>query len=132
MNEARRNMMSPEYWDELRHFKKSEFSCPCGECSRTWMNKDFVFRLDSLREVLGFPIKINSAYRCKSHNKKIGGSPNSQHIHGKAVDIAIINGQHRYKLLTEVFEMRFSGIGFGHNFLHIDDREGNQTTWTYK
>lgn len=131
MDEARRNMMGANDWGELRYFKKSEFSCPCGECGRTWMDRDFVGRLDSVREVLGFPIKINSGYRCEKYNEKIGGSPNSQHIKGLAVDIHIVNGQHRYKLLKEVFEMNFSGIGFGDTFLHIDDRVGTQTTWTY-
>lgn len=128
-NSAHRNLMGHPFWGELKHFKKEEFACPCGCGVR--MDKDFVFRLDALRTILGFPIKLNSAYRCEDYNKKIGGSSNSQHIKGLAVDIHIVNGQHRYKLLKEVFEMNFSGIGFGDTFLHVDDRVGTQTTWTY-
>lgn len=128
-NSAHRNLMGYPFWKDLKYFKKEEFACPCGCGIR--MDKDFVFRLDSLRAGLGFPIKINSAYRCKDYNKKIGGAPNSKHIQGLAVDIHVVNGNHRYKLLTEVMKMRFSGIGFGNTFLHIDDRVGNQTTWTY-
>lgn len=132
MDIARQNMMGPEDWGELRHFKKSEFSCKCGVCGRTWMNKDFVFRLDSLRERLGFPIQITSGYRCEAHNKAIKGSPRSQHLKGKAVDIRIKDSGHRYKVLKEVFEMNFAGIGVGDGFLHIDDRDTNLVSWTYK
>ena len=34
------------------------------------------------------PLKINSGYRTPEHNAKVGGVPNSQHIHGKALDIS--------------------------------------------
>ena len=34
----------------------------------------------------GEPIMIASAYRTPEHNKRIGGVPHSQHVHGRALD----------------------------------------------
>ena len=42
--------------------------------------------LDPLREEVG-KIRINSGYRTLAHNRKIGGSPTSDHIKGCAADI---------------------------------------------
>ena len=42
--------------------------------------------IDPLRTKAG-AIRINSGYRTPEHNKRVGGSPTSQHITGQAVDI---------------------------------------------
>lgn len=42
--------------------------------------------LQRLRDELGIPINITSAYRDPIHNKLVGGSPNSWHLYGLAVD----------------------------------------------
>jgi len=42
---------------------------------------------EPLRMHFGEPIYISSFYRCKQLNKAIGGSKNSQHCEGKAIDI---------------------------------------------
>ena len=43
--------------------------------------------LDPLRELYGFPIKVNSGYRSPAVNKAVGGAANSQHMKGEAADI---------------------------------------------
>lgn len=43
--------------------------------------------LDKVREIYGKPIKVNSGFRSKLVNKKVGGASNSQHTKGEAVDI---------------------------------------------
>ena len=70
------------------NFKKSEFDCKCG-CE---MPEDVLVNITKLanqlqyvRNNVALPITINSAYRCESHNKSIGGSLNSQHLLGKAL-----------------------------------------------
>lgn len=45
--------------------------------------------LDPLRKFMGTPIIVNSGYRCKELNAKVGGVWNSQHIKGEAADITI-------------------------------------------
>ena len=42
---------------------------------------------EPLREWVGGPIRVNSFYRGEELNKAIGGSSNSQHCKGQAIDI---------------------------------------------
>ena len=51
-------------------------------------NLEYVIsRLNPIRELYGHPIYINSGYRCEKLNKKVGGSTNSAHKKGLAVDM---------------------------------------------
>lgn len=43
--------------------------------------------LQILRNYLNVPIRINSGYRTKEHNEKVGGVPTSHHLTGDAADI---------------------------------------------
>lgn len=43
--------------------------------------------LNKVREEFGEPIYVNSGYRCKALNDAVGGSKNSYHMTGLAVDI---------------------------------------------
>jgi hypothetical protein len=45
--------------------------------------------LEDVRELLGKPIKINSAYRAPEVNAAVGGSKTSQHCLGCAADIRV-------------------------------------------
>jgi uncharacterized protein YcbK (DUF882 family) len=74
------------------NFSKSEFNCKCGcEMPNYVLDniKLLAIQLQTIREYVGQPIKINSAYRCELHNSIIGGVKTSQHILGKASDITI-------------------------------------------
>ena len=43
-------------------------------------------KMEQVRDLLGVPITINSAYRSPSVNRAIGGAATSQHCKGEAVD----------------------------------------------
>lgn len=43
-------------------------------------------KMNSIREFLGVPIKVNSGYRCPELNEIVGGVENSYHVKGLAVD----------------------------------------------
>lgn len=43
-------------------------------------------KIQQIRDLLNFSIKITSAYRSREVNMLIGGTANSQHIQGQAVD----------------------------------------------
>ena len=45
--------------------------------------------LESIRETIDKPIKINSAYRSPEVNASVGGSKTSQHCKGQAADIRV-------------------------------------------
>lgn len=49
--------------------------------------------LQPIRDDLEWPIRINSGYRCKSLNTKIGGSKSSQHMKGEAADLDILRAE---------------------------------------
>ena len=46
-----------------------------------------VFVLQPLRDAIGRPVYINSGYRSKRLNARVGGVPNSRHLLGRAADI---------------------------------------------
>lgn len=46
--------------------------------------------LDPLRMDMGYPIQVNSGYRCPALNEVLEGSKNSQHMKGMAADITLI------------------------------------------
>ncbi len=43
-------------------------------------------QMELVRDLLGAPINVNSAYRSPEVNKLVKGAKNSQHVEGKAVD----------------------------------------------
>lgn len=45
--------------------------------------------LQPLRDEWGDVLKVNSGYRCRELNTKVGGVPTSQHVKGEAADIAV-------------------------------------------
>ena len=49
------------------------------------------FYLDSVREEYGHPIKVNSGFRSRAVNEKVGGVKNSAHLEGLAADIVPLN-----------------------------------------
>ena len=93
-----------------------------------------VFRLaqvfESIREMYGLPIIVLSAYRSITHNRKIGGAKNSQHTHGRALDLAPpagININHFYEDIRQNVSMfGITGIGRYKTFVHVDIRPGER------
>ena len=51
------------------------------------LQKLCVLVLQPLRDILGAPVYINSGYRSKRLNARVGGVPNSRHLQGRAADI---------------------------------------------
>lgn len=116
-----------------KNFSLYEFNCKSGaEMPVEVLSniKILAEQLQSIRDYASEPITINSAYRCKSHNKAIGGVSNSQHILGKAADITIKNYTPRQ--VVELIEsmllnknlpnFHIGGIGAYKTFTHIDIR----------
>jgi zinc D-Ala-D-Ala carboxypeptidase len=60
--------------------------------------------LQPLRELYGKAIKINSGFRSKAVNKKVGGAPTSQHTKGEAADIDCDNPALLYRLIRDTYE----------------------------
>lgn len=50
-------------------------------------------RLQTIRETFGRAIRVNSAYRSKQVNAKVGGASTSKHLQGLAADICAYSGK---------------------------------------
>jgi len=116
------------------NFSKSEFNCKCGcEMPNDVLDniKLLAIQLQTIREYVGQPIKINSAYRCELHNSIIGGVKTSQHILGKASDITIntftpdeVVDVIENLLVNEMLgSFYIGGLGRYNTFTHLDIRD---------
>ena len=68
------------------HFRASEFANSLDGHALELPNIKLVEYLQTLRDIVG-PINITSGYRTEKFNKSVGGSSNSYHLDGLAVDI---------------------------------------------
>ena len=121
------------------NFSKSEFESKDGAKmpDDVFENiKKVANELQVLRDVLKQPININSAYRSPSHNRKVGGVKNSQHVKGTAVDI-VVKGLSTEQLAYKIDEliskgiMQQGGIGIYDTFVHYDIR-GTKARWDFR
>ena len=105
-----------------KNFTSLELGCQCG-CNKVPLDI-LINKLQTLRDLCGFPLRINSGYRCVAHNKSIGGVSDSQHVQGTAADIDIskFNGEQKYKLIKTALSLGFTGIGVYDTFIHLDVR----------
>ncbi len=85
------------------------------------IDEDALDKLQKLRNILGKPLLITSAYRSEAHNRAVGGASRSQHRLAKAFDVRMDNQDPQH------FESVAKAVGFtgiGHypksGFMHID------------
>ena len=83
----------------------------------------------ALEDAIGYPLKVNSAFRDAAHNEAVGGAKGSQHVHGNAfdVDVSGMSVEQRQDLIRQARAAGFSGIGVYDNALHFD--VGGDRAW---
>lgn len=111
-------------WDNIKHFKKSEFTCKCG-CGLNNIDIKLVEILDNIREHFGQACTVTSGTRCAKHNKNVGGVANSRHLSGKAADIKVngVSGTELLKYTTQLKnegKLRYTYRISGSNAVHVD------------
>jgi uncharacterized protein YcbK (DUF882 family) len=131
------------------HFRLYEFECRC--CNRVKLQPELLEKLEILRSIVNEPLVVVSGFRCKKHNTAVGGSPKSQHLHGRAADIKVpsnwlrtvnssVNKEGAVEELAKAAETAgFDGIGiyyreqykYENQFVHCDVR-GYEARWTDK
>ena len=110
-------------------FQVKEFACRDGS-DNVLINLRLVHILQRVRDHFGKPVVINSAYRTKDYNAKVGGAAASQHLNGAAADIAIKGvAPSAVADYAETLLPNTGGIGRYATFTHIDVREG-KARWT--
>lgn len=108
-------------WNKYKNFSEVEFKCKCG-CGKADMKPLLLDKLQAIRDYLGEPITVVSGFRCKKHNKKVGGKKKSAHLKGQAVDIGVYNSRFRYRFKREAYKNKITRIGDykKRGFIHVD------------
>ena len=112
--------------DLSAHFSRKEFECSCG-CGFDTVDSVLLEALESIRNHFERPVRITSACRCHEHNKKVGGSTNSQHKKGRAADIQITAVSP--SSVANYAEDLGMSVGRYETFTHIDSRSGPPAKW---
>lgn len=116
-----------------KNLNKEEFDCNDGsEMPEEVLEniKKLAVQLQIVRDFFNSPIKINSGYRSKEYNKKIGGATNSQHILGTAADFTVKGYTpdqvaNTIESLHRIGAIKIGGLGRYDTFTHTDIRNGN-------
>jgi len=124
-------MVQAAHWSKIVHWNSEYFSAEelaCRSTGQIFIHDDSLNKLEALRQMLGKPMIVNSAYRSPEHNKKVGGAKESMHLKGKAFDISMSNHDPAH-FERCARQCGFTGFGFypGSNFIHIDT--GTSRTW---
>jgi len=117
------SLIKPDNWPH-RWFSPRELASK--GAGSLLVNHDAISRLDELRERMGQPIIVTSAYRDPIHNARVGGAPKSLHKQGRAFDIRLA-GHDKWRLYRMAQDVGFTGFGFYNTFLHVDT--GHKRSW---
>src|SRR5690625_5524352 len=79
----------PENTWRWPNFSPAEIACR--GTGKLLINKPALDKLQALRDRLGKPLIVRSAYRSPEHNRAVGGATRSKHLDGTAFDIAMTN-----------------------------------------
>lgn len=116
---------SGTFWDDIKHFRRVEFKCRCGNiyCNGypAEPQEKLVRVADKVREHFGATATVSSGLRCTQHNANVGGVSNSRHLTGKAMDFCI-SGKTASQVLAYVqqqSDIRYS-YAIDSQFVHMD------------
>jgi uncharacterized protein YcbK (DUF882 family) len=112
-----------------KNFKLYEFESP--DTGEVMVDPELIERLQKLRELAGVPISINSGYRTKEHNAKVGGVDNSQHRLGKAADLHKPRNFTIEQFASLAEKVGFNAVGKYNTFIHVDVR-GSKARWDFR
>lgn len=72
------------------HFSVAELSCRCG-CGYCAPSADLITLAEEIRAILDKPMIVHSCCRCARHNAEVGGTKESKHLTGHAMDFSVKN-----------------------------------------
>ncbi|QIW87190.1 peptidase M15A [Vibrio phage vB_VpP_FE11] len=117
------------------NFKISKFACQ--HCGALKLDLALLMLAQMVREHFGEPLKVESGYRCPTHNEAVGGAADSRHLHGDAVDLHLLNKDRgNFQKLQKLYDVALAlnpngGIGLYDWGVHIDTR-GEKARWDYR
>jgi hypothetical protein len=101
------------------NFSPAEIACRGTD--KMLINAPALDKLQALRDRLGKPLILRSAYRSPEHNRAMKGAPQSKHMDGAAFDIAMSNHD-PVEFEAAARAVGFLGFGFypRSGFMHVD------------
>lgn len=123
-----------------RHVSWDELACKDGTPYPLEWRRNHAIQLAEIFEIIrssfdNKPIKILSAYRTLTHNRKIGGAVKSQHLFGRALDIRPPDGYSVKQVYDLCKEFTHSGgirgLGLYKTFVHFDVRPKERCQFWY-
>jgi hypothetical protein len=101
------------------NFSPAEIACR--GTGKLLVNEAAIDKLQALRDRLGKPLIVRSAYRSPAHNRAVGGAKASKHLEGVAFDIAMANHD-PVAFEAAARAVGFRGFGFypRSGFIHVD------------
>ena len=121
--------MTTTFYDHWRDVPESAWRWPnfspaeiaCRGTGKLLITASALDKLQALRDRLGKPLIIRSAYRSPEHNRAVGGATRSKHMDGAAFDIAMSNHD---PVAFEAAARAVGFLGFGFyprsGFIHVD------------
>ncbi|MCK0171428.1 D-Ala-D-Ala carboxypeptidase family metallohydrolase [Aliiroseovarius sp. S1123] len=101
------------------NFSPAEIACR--GTGKLKLHPEALDKLQALRDRLGKPLIIRSAYRSPEHNRAVGGATRSKHMEATAFDIAMENHD---PVAFEAAARAVGYLGFGFyprsGFIHVD------------
>ena len=110
-------------WIWSPYFKPEEIACKGTD--ELLVNPNGLDVLVRARILADKAFTINSSYRSRLHNARVGGAPKSAHREGIAFDISL-RGHDRNELLRQCREAGFGSFGKYKTFLHVDTRRNRK------
>ena len=120
-----------------KNFSSKELSC--SHCGENKFDQKTLDALQDLREAIGKPLSISSAYRCPEHNQKVSSTGiTGPHTTGKAVDI-LCSGKTAHEVLSfaMIRSSIWKGIGISQKgkhksrFIHLDTITSDNRPWVW-
>jgi len=110
---------APEGTWRWPNFSPAEIACR--GTGKLLINEPALDKLQALRDRLGKPLIVLSAFRSPEHNRAVGGAARSKHMDGAAFDIAMANHD-PVAFEAEAREVGFLSFGFfpRSGFMHVD------------
>lgn len=132
------NYITASHWNQVDlavwmarwpNFHPSEVCSPDNKSIKIYL--PFMDALQMIRDDFGRPMHMTSVYRTISHNARIRGVSNSQHVLGKAGDCALARASDGPLLEELALKHGMTGIGRSpaKRFIHMDMRSGTPARW---
>ena len=111
------------------YFTEAELCCHCNQraegryddCPVHGVQEEAAAFIDRVREIIGRPVVLNCAFRCKQHNAdQEGSAKNSAHIMGAAFDVRALSGREKFEVIDAALKAGGTRFGTYKTFVHID------------